>query len=159
MVSPRRINAQDEQERAFRELINLSKQAKMARQRKIAQEASSYAEQEYRDRIALQQREVAESEAPYKSIFGRRIGKIIPDPIEEPVSEGLKLAYNVFSEVVPELAPWVIKHKILGQEPESEKDNRPQHFLINFSVKTKPMSSMVRILKRILKKLKILLMT
>ena len=104
MVSPRRNNAQDEQERSFRELIKLSNQAKIIKRNQRAQEGSQWAQQEYNDRQVQQNVEAAKTTAPDKSMFGF-LDKAIPDVIEKPATEALKTAYGIY-EFVPELIPY-----------------------------------------------------
>ena len=119
MVSSRRNNAQDEQERSFRELIKLSNQAKIIKRNQRAQEGSQWAQQEYNDRQVQQNVEAAKTAAPDKSMFGF-LDKAIPDVIEKPATEALKTAYGLY-EIMPEFIPHLLKTKALGMEPRSEK--------------------------------------
>ena len=119
MTSLRRNNAQDEQERSFRELIKLSNQAKIIKRNQRAQEGSQWAQQEYNDRQVQQNVEAAKTAAPDKSMFGF-LDKAIPDVIEKPATEVLKTAYGLY-EIMPEFIPHLLKTKALGMEPRSEK--------------------------------------
>ena len=77
--------------------------ARRFRQRKMAEDASSQAEEEFRYRISRQNIPPAETDPKFKGIFGETIGKVIPDVIEKPMSEGLRFGYNVGFKVLPEM--------------------------------------------------------
>jgi len=87
-------------------LADLRKRADTARrlrQKRLADDASAQAEKEFRFRVSQQNIAPAQTAAPQGTIFGKTIGKIIPDPIEKPISDSLKLGYNVGFKVLPEL--------------------------------------------------------
>ena len=87
-------------------LADLRKRADTARrlrQKRLADDASAQAEKEFRFRVSQQNIAPAQTPAPQGTIFGKTIGKIIPDPIEKPISDSLKLGYNVGFKVLPEL--------------------------------------------------------
>ena len=113
MVTPRRPAGASRAlvtDRADR-LADLRRRAEAARrfrQRQTAEAASAQAEEEFRYRISKQNVAPAQTEAPFKSIFGQgrlgqKIGSVIPDEIEKPMSEGLRFGYDVGFKVLPEI--------------------------------------------------------
>ena len=118
------MSAEEEQEQSFRELISLANQSKIIKRNQLAKEGSQQAQQQYNDMEVQRQEEVvAETPAPEGSVFGSFIGGAIPDIIEKPASDALKIAYN-FYEAVPEVLPWAVKKRLLGMEARTERGKK-----------------------------------